>query len=162
MSIALIVVIFFLNTYVFEEPLHEGEPEVIRNSTRVSSVDMFFITSRELFGFFTFAAVSQHCQSQRIMRIDHPDVYLNCRSYKLWTTNIAKIVCVNVGILGDGASYLRTLGGEPRGRWACPLWRVHSGHISRSHRKPQTPRLQWLPPPWLPRFQGILGGMMRW
>lgn len=54
----------FSNTYIFEEPLHEGEPEVVGHSTRVSSVDMFFVASRELLGFFTFAAVSQHCQSQ--------------------------------------------------------------------------------------------------
>lgn len=51
------------NTYIFEEPLHEGEPEVIRDTTRVSSVDMFLISSRELLGFFTFAAVSQNCKS---------------------------------------------------------------------------------------------------
>lgn len=52
--------LYFVDTYIFEESLHECEPDVICDPACVCSKDMLLIARREFLGFFASAAVPQH------------------------------------------------------------------------------------------------------
>lgn len=47
-------------TYIFEELLHECEPDVICDPTRVRSKDVLFISRRQFLSFFASAAMPKH------------------------------------------------------------------------------------------------------
>lgn len=47
-------------TYIFEESLHECEPDVICDPTRVCSKDVLFISRWQFLSFLASAAVPKH------------------------------------------------------------------------------------------------------
>lgn len=48
------------DTYVFEEALHESEPDVVSRSARVRWVDALLVSGWQFLGFVALASVSQH------------------------------------------------------------------------------------------------------
>ena len=67
-------------TYIFEEALHEGEPDVVGRAARVCRVDVLLVAGGQLLRLLVPAAVPQHytaIREHRTRNVFHSHSLLN-------------------------------------------------------------------------------------